>query len=306
MHSSEREHCKTILKKHYLSFFKKRNVTGLAFGHKIINGANTKEPCLKIFVKEKSSPSLLNSNDLIPKIYHGIKTDVVQSGKLSYSSLKEKKLPMQFGYSLGNAHVKDVGSSACLVKDKCGNLYILSTNHVLSYFDRLPVGTPILHPGVNDGGKYPDDLIAILSKKIPIISSPNDDKFINHVDCAIAKVINPNLVSKEIAFLGKVTGVSDAKLNLNIKKVGRTTELTTGIITELDAILTLEDSFGNDTIFHNQIITTFMSSKGDSGSLVLDNNNNAIGLLFGNGESISMVNPIKSVLTALDVSIVTS
>ena len=306
MSDSKRHLCKLILKRDYLIFFDMKNVVGIAFGYKITNGLNTNEPCIKVFVTTKEPPSSLNSDDSIPEIYENFKTDVVQCGELSYSSLKEKNLPLKFGYSIGPSTVKDVGSSGCLVKDCCGNHYILSANHVLSYFDELPIGTPILHPGVKDGGKYPDDLIATLSKKISALSTDEDKYLLNYVDCAIAKITNPSLVSNKIFLIDNIKGVADADINLNVKKIGRTTELTTGKVIALDAILKISNINSYEQIYHDQIITTCMSDKGDSGSILLDDDNNAIGLLFAKGDSISIANSIKAVLTALNVRIVTS
>ena len=89
-----------------------------------------------------------------------------------------------------------------------------------------------------------------------------------------------------------------------MKKVARTTELTNGTVIGLDCVISLEDINGQIQLYQDQIVTTYMSSKGDSGSLGVDCCNNAIGLLFANGDSISILNPIKSVLTALNVCIV--
>ena len=306
MSNSKREDCRLIIQKDYPDFLKKKNVVGLAFGNKLTNSIDTNEPCLIIFVIKKQSPSELNATDFIPKTYKGIITDVIETGELRHSSLTEKILPMQFGYSIGPSSFNGVGSSGCLVTDRCGNYYILSNNHVLSIFDALPIGTPILYPGVLDGGRYPDDLIGILCKKIPLLTSSFGEDFINYVDCALVKIISPSMISKNIALVGPVKGVRDSELNMNVKKVGRSTELTTGKIVQLDALLKVTNLQGEDIIYHNQITTTLMTDSGDSGSLLLDEDNNAVGLCFGNSDTISMVNPIKSVLTALNVSILTS
>lgn len=305
MSNSIRQACKLILKRDYLIFLEKKNVVGIAFGYKITNNLQTTEPCIKVFVTVKEFPSELSPDDLIPEVYEGFKTDIIQTGELSYSSLKEKNLPLKIGYSIGPSNVNDVASFGCLVKDYHENYYILSSNHILSNFDELPMGTPILHPGIGDGGKYPKDLIAILCKKITLLSA-DEDNYVNYVDCALAKIINKSSIINTIFLLGNIKGVSDASLNLNVKKVGRTTELTTGKILALDAIISLENHNGNTQIFHDQIITTYMSDKGDSGSLLLDNDNNAIGLIFANGDSISIANPIKAILKSLNVRIVTS
>lgn len=306
MIASLREKCRFITENNAKNFIKKRNVLGMGFGYKTINDFKTFEPCLKIFVTKKESIANLGNEDLIPKIYEGIKTDVVQTGEFKHHLLSKKKLPLKFGYSIGPNGVNFVGTAGCLVIDKDGDYHILSNNHVLSNTDKLPIGTPILHPAVKDGGKYPDDLIATLSKKVALKEFfGQEDLDANLVDCAIAKIDNTCLVTKKIAFIGKITGVCDAKLNMKVKKVGRTTELTTGIITAVDASFLIQNNNNRTQFFKNQIITTAMDADGDSGSLLLDECNNAIGLLFGGSDSETLFNPIKEVLKALNVRIVT-
>jgi hypothetical protein len=53
--------------------------------------------------------------------------------------------------------------------------------------------------------------------------------------------------------------------------------------------------------FENQILTTRMSAPGDSGSLVLDLSNKAVGLLFAGSDTVTLLNPIQLVLDKLEV-----
>ncbi len=48
-----------------------------------------------------------------------------------------------------------------------------------------------------------------------------------------------------------------------------------------------------------------MSAPGDSGSIVLDTQNHAVGLLFAGSDVATLINPIKPVLQALSVELVT-
>lgn len=55
-------------------------------------------------------------------------------------------------------------------------------------------------------------------------------------------------------------------------------------------------------IFTDQILAGPMSMPGDSGSLVLTNDNFAVGLLFAGSEQATMLNKIGHVLEQLDIT----
>ena len=61
---------------------KKKTVTSIKVGTKIINGKNTGEPCIAVGVKKKILKSEINPKDLIPREFNGIKTDVVEEGEI--------------------------------------------------------------------------------------------------------------------------------------------------------------------------------------------------------------------------------
>jgi len=58
---------------------------------------------------------------------------------------------------------------------------------------------------------------------------------------------------------------------------------------------------GGIAVFVNQILVSAMSGGGDSGSLVTDQHNRAVGLLFAGSQAVTIVNPILAVLEAPDV-----
>ena len=55
--------------------------------------------------------------------------------------------------------------------------------------------------------------------------------------------------------------------------------------------------------FNNQIITTDMSDSGDSGSLILDMQKKAVGLLFAGSDTVTIANRIEVVLDVLDLEL---
>jgi len=88
-----------------------------------------------------------------------------------------------------------------------------------------------------------------------------------------------------------------------VRKSGRTTGVTNGVITVINAyVRVLYDSFILD--FDDQIIigTENFSQGGDSGSLILDTENYAVGLLFAGSEKDTVANPIQNVLNSLNLT----
>jgi hypothetical protein len=105
-------------------------------------------------------------------------------------------------------------------------------------------------------------------------------------------------------------------MNEPVAKVGRTTGATRGVViaAELDNVSVGYDA-GN-AVFDNQIeIQTSgggpFSQGGDSGSLIVDSDMQAVGLLFAGSDSggpnnlgLTYANPVGEVFRALSVSLV--
>jgi hypothetical protein len=121
------------------------------------------------------------------------------------------------------------------------------------------------------------------------------------VDAAIAMPLKNDLIIAEILGIGKVEGVVSPAIGMRVKKSGRTTGLTFGEIRLLNAMVDVNYGEGRILRFDNQIVTTNLSSPGDSGSLVLNLENYAVGLLFAGSDSATIINPIATVLKELKV-----
>ena len=291
----------------YTDFLSLKNVNGIALGLKSTNSQITGELCLQVLVEQKMSILKLDSKDVVPKTYQNIKTDVVEVGKLFTKSLNTKIRPAKCGYSLGPVNSLHYGTAGCIVKrgsDLNIEYFILSCNHILANINSLPLGTPILQPAQLDGGKNPDDIIANLSEFVTLKFSSRSVRLPNLVDCAIAKIKNDSLISNELAWIGYPKGIADAALGSRVKKCGRTTGLTDGLVKSIGATIWLLLHNGRFSLLQDQILTDNISSLGDSGSLVLDADNNAIGLLCGGSRSVSICNKINNVLSALNVELV--
>ncbi|AEB75716.1 hypothetical protein [Clostridium botulinum] len=288
----------------YQYFFNKRNVVGVGLGYKITNGFCKFIPCIKVLVSTKIPPNEIPPNESIPEHFKGLITDVVQSGNISASSLTTKARPVLGGYSIGPSSGIRSGSMACLVTDG-KHYYILSNNHVLVYGNVLPIGTPVLQPGIEDGGQPLDDKVATLSKYAQLKFITHKETPTNYIDCALAQVNDKSLVSSKLAIIGSIKGITSPVLGESVKKVGRSTGLTTGKILSIGSTVSVNFKAGK-CLFKNQITTTKMAEAGDSGSLLVNSSHHAVGLLFSGADSASCFNPINTVLDSLKVSIVTS
>jgi hypothetical protein len=98
-----------------------------------------------------------------------------------------------------------------------------------------------------------------------------------------------------------VLGVTEPEINMEVKKSGRSSGLTKGRIVAIEATLTVNMNETDTAVFEDQFITTPLSKPGDSGSLILDMNNNAVGLLFAGSEKATVCNRISNVLEKLSV-----
>lgn len=286
-----------ICQNEYKYFISKENVIGVGLGYKIVNGFNTLKKCIKVFVTKKYSVYNNNKN-LVPPTYKGIITDIEERTIPVVTSLTKRIRPVVGGYNIGPVNEPIGGTMGCVVTDNHNN-FILSNNHLLANGNLLPIGTSILQPSMVYGGHSPKDTVAGLSEYIPVKEGTGN----NFVDCAIARILNKKNVSPELAVIGPIKGVASAKLGDNVKKVGSTTEFTLGKVTTINTMMFAMFN-GVLTGFQNQILTTRMTEKGDSGSLLVNSYNYAIGLMMSQNTTDSIFNNLPTVLKSLNVLLV--
>jgi len=234
----------------------------------------------------------------------------------------DEPFPIQLGTSGGN--INDISGGFCyggtlgaLVKDASGNQYILSNNHVLARTNMATAGEDIIQPGLIDQtpacSQDSTDIVADLSAFIPIQFKAKKIIPTNTVDAAIAQVrggtVDPTGFIIDIGTLSSDTVA--ASLNMAVKKSGRTTGLTTGNITAVNATIDVSYGKGKTARFTNQIVvgSSGFIAAGDSGSLMVGDvatNPHAVGLLFAGSSTTAIANPIDDVLSSFSVSMVGS
>ncbi len=304
------------------------NVVGVSLGQKIKKDTESDQPVISVLVSQKMPRELLSENDRVPAKIKGIATDVVEVGDIFAGSgqpaladsddqplempgpqtLRRRVRPAMGGYSVGHYRITAGTLGTC-----CYDLspfpsipskyYILSNNHVLANSNNARIGDPILQPGPIDGGTYPSDVIARLSRFVPIRFKSPGAAPCNYVDAAIAEGDFENL-NREIYWSGYVTKLYAApKVGDIVQKTGRTTNFTTGRVTNINATVDVNYGGGKVARFCRQIVTTAMSAGGDSGSLVSDRNEGAVGLLFAGSATRTIINNILYVQSLLNIRV---
>lgn len=281
------------------------NILGVGIGEKITNGRYTGKKCVSVFVLSKESESEVDPLAMVPKKINGIPTDVVATGEIFAYPHRGRYRPAPGGVSVGHYQIT-AGSLGCLVR-RGNQLFILSNNHVLANSNSAQIGDPILQPGVFDGGNLQTDVIARLTQYVEIKFGDQP----NFVDCAIAQTAPP-LVTPNNKCIGRLNPTPvNGNLFMVVKKCGRTTQFTRGLITATN--VTIRVSYGTlgQALYQNQLLITSIpgfpfSQPGDSGSLIVNNfTNQPVGLLFAGSSFVTIANPINAVLSALNVSIYT-
>ncbi len=316
-------------------YLEKENVVGVGIGRKIENGVETGTDSVVVMVSQKMPEEALGESDKIPKTTSRIATDVVDVGMfwanhgfhdddayveldgtadsdlplddVDAQTLRNRVRPVRPGFSVGHPRVTagTIGAGCYDLTPFPGKpqqYYVLSNNHVLANSNQANLGDPIIQPGRVDGGRVPRDVIGRLSRFVPIqFGAPGQPGPCNYVDAAIAQVPF-HLLDRDIYWNGYPSSLFKAATpGMIVKKTGRTTDFTTGRVTAINATVNVNYGGGNVARFCRQIVTTDMSAGGDSGSLVLDTENNPVGLLFAGSSTRTILNPIAWVQGLLRV-----
>lgn len=316
------------------TLLRKRNVVGVGIGKKIVGGKQTDKDCITVMVSQKVPLKALLEDDVVPREIEGVATDVVEVGVVrALAERTDRWRPAPGGVSIGHYKITAGTLGAVVTARNTGKRLILSNNHVLANSNDAVEGDAILQPGPHDGGDTAEDVIAKLHRFVPIefstappecgvakviatlgnllarvFGSSHRLKAIktsaetNRVDAALAVPVTDDLISDEILDIGEVKGWNeDVQIGTPIKKSGRTTALTEGTVQVLDSTINVQYGEGKIATFTGQIVAGPMSQPGDSGSLVVDVDNRAVGLLFAGSDQSTVFNPIKDVISLLEV-----
>ena len=226
--------------------------------------------------------------------------------------------PIPIGVSTGNYQDVSAGTIACRVVDTLsGKVYALSNAHVFAPKDvsgRSELLDTVSQPGLYDVPSHVYDPSLYLGQ-VTAYKPINGSIFAtNDIDAAIALTDKNTLGTSTPTSLGGYGSPNRttraAALNMAVQKFGRTTLLTKGTITGINATMAVGYADNWYAWFSGQIIVQSTGAfvlPGDSGSLVVTDDAiaNPVGLLFaGNSNgTMAIVNPIDKVLNYFKVRI---
>lgn len=289
-----------------------RNIAGLGVGEREVGGNITDELSLRFYVRRKLPRSKCRMK--IPARIEtpglgSILTDVIEIGELrKHASRKAEQRPAYPGCSVGSGLI--AGTLGCIVRKRNGSpgSYLLTNAHVIARDGNAALNSPIFQPALVDERSTPPGSFAKLSEVVSFEFSPS--KYNNVADAAIAKIRRPSMADSTIIGIGKPAGVVAAKRGMLVQKSGRSSDLTHGKIRDIHFRTRIKyerDKMGNIgwVGFKDQILVTKFSQEGDSGALVLDQKNMAVGLVFAGSEQASICNSIQNVFALLDLEFAT-
>lgn len=315
------------------------NVCGVGVGNKQVAMQRTNKPAIVVFVEKKKNAAELTREKIVPQKVGGLETDVIELGTVRLLGVREERhRPAQPGISIGHYKIS-AGTFGAVVRDiDTGERLILSNNHILANGSnggdgRAEISDIILQPGPYDGGTS-KDRIGTLLRFVPLIRNtqeadcpvaagvqnvgnelikmirPNYEiKVIKHtrgtnlVDAAVARPDRADIISDEIMEIGNIQGVAEATLGMMVQKSGRSSGLTEGKIIALGTSLKVELDSKDYGWFSDQVVCEAKVNPGDSGSLFLNDEKKAVGLLFAGSENYGIFNRLTNVLEKLKVTI---
>jgi hypothetical protein len=292
-------------------------VFGTSIGIRQVLGKLVAEPAIIFHVEKKRSLQGIPADERIPKELEGFPTDVVdqeppatdEAARTQAANVNDenKYRPLTGGCQIVEGHTKDwtIGTLGCVVKYigpdgpprdlRTGATYVLSVAHVM-----LGVGNDIFQPTSDKIGS--------------VVASVLDDD----VDAAISDIgWKLNKAVPEIIDIGPVKGTHDVTSDdlmlshndYSVKKRGRTTGLTFG------GVYALHFNGFNIPGADRRAVKNLMMIKapgnevfgdhGDSGSVVVNDANQVVGLLTSMGAAggIASAIPIRTVLDRLKIEI---
>jgi len=295
---------------------------GLGDGLGVSSAVAPGEPAITVYVAEPSSidqvkAALVDSMGVRAVASDSVPMHIVVTGMIDAQPHRFRLRPAPGGVSVGHFRIT-AGTIGCLAVGRTpprnSRLMILSNNHVLANSNNAVFGDCICQPGPADGGRCPQDQIAILERFVPI----NFGGGVNFVDCATGWAW-PDRVRRELVYVSggapaffRISSAPVAPfLGMLVGKSGRTTQLTQGRITGIGATIQVNYGGGRVGLFQDQMeiqgTSGQFSAGGDSGSSIWTWNpqRNPVGLLFAGGGNSTFANRIDRVLVALDIALVT-
>jgi hypothetical protein len=320
-------------------------------------GGYAGEYCIQVFVLEADAEMWNGAGaEPLPDLYRGVPVILVEMPAAGFlSDVTRLESAHRDGYpggirepqevivgGLSGANTNLAGQSGTIgyfctrrsVLPRRREIHLLSNSHVFADLRKASAdaGDLIMHPspGESATGRPVGALVKFSALKFG--GGPEDP---NHVDAALAKLWEPQQHRPLIPFVGAVKGYvgkGEAEVGEPARKFGRTTGYTEGRVFSIHMDIRIRyDRTGQSAFFQDQLLiepsapdfTNFVA-RGDSGSLVVDENQHALGLIFAGTsdaphtpapspnaaappkrvEGYGVANPIAEVLDRLKIDLV--
>lgn len=233
----------------------------------------------------------------------------VRSPDATGTETRTRQRPVCGGISAAH-HETPAGTLGAVVYDrKTGEPMLLSNNHIFAQCSsdaeaRAQVGDPILQPSRLDGGG-PDDTVGELARWVPYRVQGK-----NYVDAAVAAPRSGVRVDPRV-FVGDemvaIAGARAVSRPTRVRMCGRTTGCGWGEVVDWDFATVMDYPTGESILYTDQLLISIPADAGDSGAVLLDEENYAIGLLNGttviDGRQYAVANKIRNVIEALDLEL---
>lgn len=299
------------------------DIVAVSVGKKQISGQTTDVNCLvfspiqKLLQDDKlftPIPPIIKFPSVDGKIYD-IPTDVRATGSTIQASatpalLCDNTVPKRPGCSTSRNQGNTTGTLGFVVY-RNNVPHILSCYHVfcspelnarkLNFKSTVPTNEIICSPGKRDNPQGPP-----LGKVI-------EGTLNAELDCALATIDDPLvMITERICNIDKapVTPITVTQAHVNahfkVKSVGRTTGALEGTIQQVSATCDINYKINNslETVTLKGLISTNMrANSGDSGAPVVDNDNNAIGIIIATSSEFTYVLPIQRILAHFSITL---
>lgn len=283
-----------------------------AVGIGLLRGGN--QYCIQVFINDANAEMWAGSGaaGTLPDSYRGVPVIVVEMPAavfLSDAGLSSFEALNQYPYGIrehqeviiggiSGANTNLTGQSGtigyfCTRKSRLPRrkeIHLLSNSHVFADLrkSKADEGDLIVQPSPGEpASNRPIGALVNFSA----LKFDSDIKEPNHIDAAIAKLWGPHRHEPLIPLIGTVKGYvakKDIEIGEVARKFGRTTGYTEGRVFSIYLDIWIRyDRTGQSAFFQNQLLIesalpkfSKFVSKGDSGSLVVDAEQHAIGLIF--------------------------
>lgn len=310
------------------------HVTAVGLGGRETGGRSTGEIAIKVFVDRKKPAGDVPAEERIPAAFEGVPTDVLEMGSVRRTELVPGVThpagmlpdinpydPLRGGVSLSVEGKVGIGTIGCILRDKADGsaIYALTNHHVVAVKDKLSRSRRVSHPSLFE------DLVFKFTpgSAIGIVAEGVDEPI---VDAAVVRLDPGTRWLPCVTQAGFLRGTHDLTLDdvrnndYNVRKRGAATKYTGGVIACIEGEcleLSSETQIGKFVRKKNIFIRphpvpsdpvpqAFFSYEGDSGSVLVNDNNEVVGLLYGSDKGTNpttggygMALPIGSVLRRL-------